>query len=178
MSLAFRVNLLFLFIIGVLYTGLVTGVSQLFFTNKANGSLIYSNNKLVGSEFVGQLFISDNYFHGRPSAINYDAKLSGATNLSSVSKVVLKEFEAKKDKREAIPEMITRSASGLDPHISYDAAISQISRVMLHRKKINDKKELLDLIESNVEKRDFEIFGQKRVNVLKLNIELDKMAGD
>jgi len=170
---------------GVVYPLLVTFVGQTVFAHQANGSIIVVNGKTVGSELIGQKFSTDSYFSGRPSATDYNPMPSGASNLSVTNKELqlrLKQNIANFDsinqlsQFQNVPsEMIYASGSGLDPHISPQAALLQVNRICKARHlPETSKKQLENLIEQSTEGRQLGFLGEKRVNVLKLNIELDK----
>lgn len=169
-------------ILGVFYTFLISGIAYTIFPNKAAGSLIIKGNKIIGSELIGQQFTSDKYFHGRPSAVDYNTMPSGASNLSAISQKLKESSIANKNafisknslnSSAAVPaEMIFSSASGIDPHISLDAAKLQVNRIASARNM--DKNKINEIINKVKEDRQFGILGEERVNVLLLNIELDK----
>ena len=176
-----RVILVFTIITGGLYPLFMTGIAQGFFPQKANGSMIIAGGVAVGSELIGQNFASDKYFHGRISASDYDALSSGGTNAGpsnenfiervrvDLKKIRLKNFLPSNSK---IPsDLVTSSASGLDPHISLDSALLQIKRVAAARKM--DDSTVNSIVRRYEEKRYFGIAGSSFVNVLKLNIALD-----
>ncbi|KJR41586.1 ATPase, K+ transporting, KdpC subunit [Candidatus Magnetoovum chiemensis] len=175
-------------ITGALYTSAVTLVGSVFFKNEVNGSLIYdSKGALIGSELIGQKFESERYFWSRPSAANYGTVPSGASNYGYLNPKLKDEvygryetFKKHKNdlKLEDIPsELLFTSASGLDPDISVEGAKFQVDRIMAARSLSYDKKPLINaLIEQLTQKRDLGIFGKERVNVLRLNVELDKLS--
>ena len=174
---AFVLNLFFTVLLGILYPGVLDFIGNLFFHNRASGSVILDD---TGSEFIGQIWNSEKYFWGRPSASNYDAMNSGGTNYSPIDTRTLgKITEAKKrfQNQSGIPEeLLLSSGSGLDPHILFNSAIFQMPRIVgACEGKINEE-ELRKLIIRNSEGKDFGILGQERVNVLKLNIALDKQC--
>jgi len=172
---------LMLVITGVLYPLFITGVAKAVFPLKAAGSLIEQDGKIVGSELIGQQFTKPEYFHPRPSNAGngYDSLTSGASNLSATSDKLKADISArfdilsKENPGKTVPvDLLTSSASGLDPHISIDAANFQVKRIAKTRK-LNEA-DVSKIIESNIEGRFLGIFGEPRVNVLKLNIALDK----
>jgi len=168
---------------GLVYPLVVTGLSQVLFPHQANGSLITAGGKVVGSELIGQKFSKPQYFHGRPSAAGdgYDAANSGATNLGPTNQALINRVrdDIKKFRDEnptykgPIPaDLLTSSASGLDPHISPASAFAQVNRVAKARGVSPDT--IRKAVELHVEGRQFGIFGEPRVNVLALNLALDK----
>lgn len=170
---------------GILYPLLVTGIAQVVFSHQAGGSLIKKNDQIIGSELVGQNFISAKYFWSRPSAIDYNPLPSGGSNLSLTSQDLQKKVLGRIEKHAAylpnkkhkIPaDLLFASASGLDPHISIDAALFQIGRVVQERQLNSDQEQTLcQLINDLAEDFDYKLFGQKRINVLKLNLALDQI---
>jgi K+-transporting ATPase ATPase C chain len=171
-------------LLGLIYPLTVTGVAQILFHNKANGSMIVKNGEIIGSRLIGQNFKNPAYFHGRPSAAGkdgYDATASSGSNLGPTNKALIddaKKLSEQVHKENGIPEnqpvpsdLITSSASGLDPDISIDAAYVQIPRIAKIRG-ISEAK-LKELVNSHITGRQFGILGEKRINVLMLNIALD-----
>lgn len=170
-------------ITGLIYPGIVTGLAQLVFPRQANGSLVSVNGRVVGSALIGQSFTQPRYFHSRPSAAGsgYDATASSGTNkgptdakladtliVQAVDSVVKNDGAVKG----RIPtDMVTSSASGLDPHISPANAYLQVARVA--RARNADSTAVRRLLDGHVEGRQFGFFGEPRVNVLLLNIALD-----
>lgn len=176
--------LIFTAVIGIGYPFAVWGISQAIFPHQANGSLILQDGKVTGSELIGQNFSSPKYFHGRLSAAGngYDAAASSGSNLGPTSKKLIDrvtsdaETLSTQNPGTAIPaDLVTTSASGLDPHISPAAAEFQIARVA--RERNMNTTELRRTVERFTEGRTFGLFGEPRVNVLKLNLELDRMSG-
>ncbi len=168
---------------GVVYPLAVTGLAQLFFPNQANGSLVDRNGKLAGSFLIGQNFDSPRYFHGRPSATDYNGMGSGGSNMAPTNRELLrliKERVAKIRQENQLPaaqpvpsDLVTASASGLDPHISPQGALLQVPRVARVRGLQADQ--VRQLVDKNIEKPFLGIFGTSRVNVLRLNIALDSL---
>ena len=168
--------------VGIIYPFVMTGLSELLFKEKARGSLIEREGKVVGSRLIGQPFKGPGYFHSRPSAAGsgYDATASGGTNLGPTSKQLLEEQVRERSKQlhtenpnVGIPiDLITSSGSGLDPHISPAAADFQIPRVARERRMSEDK--VKQLVQEHTEGRQFGVLGEPRVNVLELNLALDE----
>lgn len=167
---------------GLVYPLVVTGLSQAIFHHQANGSLIEQNGKVIGSELIGQKFTKPEYFHGRPSGAGdgYDAANSGATNLGPTNQALINRVrdDIKKFREEnptytgPIPaDLLTSSASGLDPHISPASAYAQVDRVAKARGVPVETIRLT--LDRHVEGRQFGLFGEPRVNVLALNLDLD-----
>jgi K+-transporting ATPase ATPase C chain len=167
---------------GLIYPGIVTTVAQLVFPRQARGSLVVQNGKTVGSSLIGQKFSEPWYFHPRPSAAGdgYDATASGGTNKGPTDRKLVDtliagavaQVESEGASRGKIPaDMVTSSASGLDPHISPANALIQVARVAAARGV--DSSQVRDLALHYVEGRQFGFLGEPRVNVLALNIALD-----
>jgi potassium-transporting ATPase KdpC subunit len=184
------IALKFLFVMtvltGIIYPVLMTGLAQISFPKKANGSLIIKDGKLIGSELIGQKFDSSNYFWSRPSSINYNPIPSGASNLGPTSDTLKKQTTERRrlfvmvnslvDTTNVPKEMIFASASGLDPHISPESALLQVDRISNVRHFDNELKGMLiKKINDLTEPPQFFILGEPRINVLMLNIELDKI---
>jgi K+-transporting ATPase ATPase C chain len=182
---AIVITLLLCIITGLVYPGVVTGLSQLLFPHQANGSLVLGNDgKPIGSELIGQQFAKDEYFHPRPSAAGaaYDDTLSGGTNLGPTSAKLADTLigpavdSAVKNegvtKGHVPSDMVTSSASGVDPHISPANAFAQVARVA--RARHADSAAVRALVNKHVEGRQFGFFGEARVNVLQLNLDLDR----
>lgn len=175
-----RLALIFIIMLGVIYPLAMNGICNLIFPDKAKGSLVYIKNELAGSSLIGQNFTGDKWFQGRPSAAGYDASKSGGTNLA----VSNPEFKKNLDKNiqdflsrnpgvkeEDIPtDIITASASGLDPEISVTSAKLQAERIAKANGSSVD--EINKIIDNNKEGKLLGVFGQERVNVLRLNLEL------
>ena len=191
---------IFLVVLLTLLTGLayplaMTGLAQVLFPKQANGSLIVRDGKVVGSTLIGQAFADDRYFHGRPSATNkpdpndatktvdapYNAANSMGSNLGPTSKTLIERVKGDVDKLKAenpaaaVPiDLVTTTASGLDPHISPEAARFQVPRVAKARNLPEDR--VLQLVNEHVEGRFAGLLGEPRVNVLELNLSLDRVA--
>jgi K+-transporting ATPase ATPase C chain len=170
---------------GIAYPLAVTGIAQGLFKHQANGSILEQDGKAVGSELIGQAFDRPEYFWGRPSAtgpVPYNAASSSGSNLGPTNPALLEAVAARAkqfqdvdpDNPAAVPvELVTSSASGLDPHISPAAARYQVRRVA-HARGWPEQR-LLDLIERHLEGRTLGMLGEARVNVLKLNLDLDRL---
>lgn len=180
---AFRLTIVsLLFFVGV-YTVAVYGIAKFAAPNHGDGQTISVNGKVVGYDLVGQSFTNDKYFNGRPSAVNYNAAGSGGSNKGPSNPDYLLQVQQRIDtflvhnptvKKENIPaELVTASGSGLDPDISPKAALLQISRISKNRN-ISEEK-LTTLVNRNIQKPWLGLFGPEKVNVLKLNIQLDNL---
>ena len=184
--IALKFLLVMIILTGIIYPLVMTGIAQVAFPSKSNGSLIIKDGKVIGSELIGQKFDSTIYFWSRPSAIGYNPGPSGASNYGPTSDTLRKLVNARKEyfaKNNSVSnltdvplEMIFASGSGLDPHISPAAAQFQIERIALARHFDNSQKQkLVETVKSLTENPQFLILGEERINVLKLNIELDKI---
>lgn len=167
-------------ILGVIYPLGITAIAQVAFPNKANGQLINRNGAVVGSRIIGQGFSSPGYFHSRPSAAGtgWDAANSGGSQLGPTNKKLIDAVKAnveaarKENPGAPVPiDLVTASASGVDPHISPAAAEFQVPRIARERG-VSDA-DLRQVIAANTEGRTFGFFGEPRVNVLELNLALD-----
>jgi potassium-transporting ATPase KdpC subunit len=182
-------------ITGVAYPFAMTGLAQLLFPYQAQGSLLESDGKVVGSALIGQQFTSDRYFHGRPSATvtpdpndatknvpaPYNAANSAGSNLGPASKDLAERIEGDMEKLKqenlSVPvpaDLVTTSGSGLDPHISPEAALFQAPRIAKARNLPQDR--VRQLVAQHTADRLAGVLGEPRVNVLELNLALDRMA--
>src|SRR5580700_2776002 len=181
---ALRINIFLTILLGVAYPLAVTGISQLVFPHQANGSLITKGDQVIGSELIGQNFARPEYFQPRPSAAGndgYDPTASGGSNYGPTSQKLVDRVKASIEKfRKDNPDytgplpadLVTASASGLDPHISPDSASAQAARVARARGVSTDQ--ITQLIAQITEGPDLGLLGEPRVNVLKLNLALDE----
>ena len=180
-----KIFLLMTLLTGIIYPLFITLIGQVIFPNQSNGSIIKKNGKVIGSELIGQNFSDSTYFQSRPSAINYNPNPSGASNFG-LSNSLLKEqvstrkIEFKKnnmlgDSVSVPSEMLFASGSGVDPHISVEAAKLQINRIIKSRNLDAEKTNLLyNLVDSLAEYPQFGVLGNQVVNVLSLNLKLDE----
>ena len=184
--ISIKIFLFFTVLTGVIYPLFVTGIAQVVFPAKANGSLIVKNNHVIGSELIGQQFDSAIYFSSRPSAVLYNPLPSGGSNYG-LTNVKLQNLVAERrfnfnafnqsDSLTEIPsEMLFASASGLDPHISPQAVSLQVDRIAKARNfNSEQKRKLAETVNELTEKPQYFIFGEARINVLLLNLETDKI---
>jgi len=179
-----RIKIFMIVLLGVVYPLVITGICQVIFPHQANGSLITVSGKVIGSEIIGQNFTRPEYFQPRPSAAGndgYDATSSGGSNYGPTNQKLIDRIKASVEKfRKENPEyqgpipadLVTTSASGLDPHLSPDSAQAQVPRVAKTRGVSLDQ--VRQLIAQFTEGPDLGLLGDPRVNVLKLNLELDR----
>jgi potassium-transporting ATPase KdpC subunit len=183
---AFRLLMFFTVLAGIIYPLIITGISRVFYQQKAEGSLVKSDGIVKGSRLIGQQSDSPAYFWSRPSATGYQSLPSGGSNLAWSDqrlKVLVEERRERFIKGNmlndtvSVPiEMLFASGSGLDPHISPRAAILQAERVARSRNFNDDQKqELGRIIIKMTEEPQFSLFGEERINVFLLNLELDKI---
>jgi potassium-transporting ATPase KdpC subunit len=170
-------------LLGIGYPLLVTGIATVAFPHKAGGSLILKDGQVIGSELLAQSFTSDRYFHPRPSAAGngYDATSSGGSNLAQSNAKLVQRMQGDIDKLgkenpgKPVPiDMVTTSGSGLDPDITPDAAYFQAARVAKARGLSEDQ--IKKLIQDHITGRQIHLLGEARVNVLSLNLDLDKVS--
>ncbi|MGG3508977.1 potassium-transporting ATPase subunit KdpC [Paenibacillus lautus] len=184
LGIAVRTSLVFIVLCGVLYPLVTTGAAQLLMPKQAGGSLVTnSGGKVVGSELIGQNFTEPQYFHGRVSSIEYNGAGSGSNNYAPSNPDLIERTKASieswKENNPDVPaskvpiDLVTNSGSGLDPHISPQAADIQIPRIS----KLTGiaEAELDQLVKEHTEGRDLGVFGEPRVNVLKLNLALAEL---
>ena len=175
-------------ITGIIYPLITYGIGQLFFNYQANGSIIYQNDKAIGSELIGQQFTSNKYFWSRPSATAnypYNGLGSGGSNLGPLNPQLIEGIkervhtlqQASPNNTSQIPvDLVTASGSGLDPEISIEAAYYQMPRIAQIRH--ISVSQLQELVDKNTHYPLFGFLGEARVNVLKLNLALDKLSGE
>jgi potassium-transporting ATPase KdpC subunit len=182
-------------ITGLAYPFAITGIAQVIFPYQAQGSLVERDGKVVGSALIGQEFTSDGYFHGRPSATTapdpndstktvpapYNAANSGGSNLGPTNKALIERVQGDIEKlkqenpsAQVPPDLVTTSGSGLDPHISPQAALFQVPRVAKARNLPENR--VRQLVAENTSGRFAALLGEPRVNVLELNMALDRVA--
>ncbi len=177
--------LLFTLLTGFLYPGLITAIGQAVFPHQANGSLIKNGDTVIGSELIGQGFAKPGYFHGRPSAAGkgYDALSSGGSNYGPTSKALIDRVKGDLKTARAdgltgpVPaDMLTASASGLDPDISPETALAQVTRVAKARALPEDR--VRSLVTTATVQPALGVLGEARVNVLALNRQLDRIGAN
>jgi potassium-transporting ATPase KdpC subunit len=184
--ISLKIFLYFTVLTGIIYPFLITGLVQLIFPKKANGSMIVKDNEIIGSKLIGQQFDSAIYFSSRPSATSYNPLPSGGSNYGLTNARLIKLVKERKhhflnyNKLDSLTiissEMLFASASGLDPHISPEAAYLQAERIAQNRNFNNEQKlKLLQSIKNQTEAPQFLCLGEERVNVLLLNLDIDKI---
>ncbi|MGH9328733.1 MAG: potassium-transporting ATPase subunit KdpC [Terriglobia bacterium] len=181
---AFKIMIALTILTGFIYPGVMTGLCQVFFHHQANGSMIRDGGRIIGSSLIGQNFSGPKYFHPRPSAAGangYDPLASGGSNLGPTSRALYRRVQAgvRRFRKEnpsyegSIPaDMVTASASGLDPDISPASAFAQARRIATARRV--GLRRLRRLIRHHIEGRQFGFLGEPRVNVLEINLALDR----
>ena len=186
LTTAIRSILVLWLITAIIYPLMILTIGQVAFSSQANGSLITQGDRVIGSTLIGQPFSSNKYFWSRPSSINYSTDktatptgVSGASNLAPSNNDLTKRIKSEIDRLKVakVPptnDLLYTSGSGLDPHISLAAARNQIDRVAAARR--IDRAKLETLINSSIDNRFLGIFGEPGVNVLKLNLGLDRSA--
>jgi K+-transporting ATPase ATPase C chain len=181
---AFAITIVLTVLLGIIYPIVITGVAQLIFPRQAAGSLIERDGRVIGSRLIGQPFSGRGYFHSRPSAAGngYDATASGGTNLGPTSQKLFDSVKSaayslrEENAQSLIPiDLVTSSASGLDPHITPAAAEFQLPRVAKERGL--SENELRRFVLEHTEGRQFGFLGEPRVNALSLNLALDELTG-
>ena len=187
---AFILLIAFTLLTGLAYPLAITGIGQALMPSQANASLVLRDGKVIGSALVGQSFTSDRYFHGRPSATSaadpadasktvdapYNAANSTGSNLGPSNKTLIEAVEARAIALGTGPQpadLVTASASGLDPHVSPAGAFAQVARVA--RTRNLPEARIRALVQSQTEHRDLGVLGELRVNVLALNLALDAL---
>lgn len=170
-------------IAGMLYTTASVSIAQLIFPKQANGSVIELNGKIIGSGLVGQNFVSEPYFHGRPSAVSYNVDGMAGSNLAISNPDLKKQIKERTAQfaqnnhitEQHVPnEMVTASGSGIDPDISPESAFLQVKRVAQQRHL--PEQQVRDLVQQQIRPAQFGVYGQARVNVLQLNLALDQLS--
>lgn len=171
-----KIYLIFTVLLGLVYPLTITTIAQITMPYWANGSLIKKDGKIIGSKLIGQKFDKPEYFHSRPSAVDYNAANSGASNYGPMNEILIAQVKDRKmNKTKITADMVTASASGLDPHISVENAALQLSRVAKVRNLPENT--IRELIKLNTDPDFIGIWGQEGVNVLKLNLALDNFSG-
>ena len=180
---AFLMTVATTLLLGVIYPLFVTAIAQVLFKDKANGQIRYRNGEAIGSRIIAQPFTSSKYFHPRPSGAGngYDAANSGGTNYASTNEKLIDRVRSdaatlrQENPSQPVPvDLITTSASGLDPEISPAAAEFQVPRIA--RERGISESELRALVQKHTTQRDLGLLGEPRVNVLELNLALDDLA--
>lgn len=186
MKIALKMALLTMVVTGILYPMAMTGIAAVAFPDASRGSLVTRDGTPVGSRLIAQQFESDRYFHSRPSAVAYDPTRSGASNLAPTSDKLIAQLRARRQElvhRERLEtqglvpvDAVTSSGSGLDPHMSPAAARLQVARVALARGL--EERVVTELVEAHIENRQLGVLGEPRVNVLELNLDLDRLSAE
>ena len=180
---ALLMTLVMTVLLGLIYPLVITGLAQVLFRDKANGQLVSRNGEVIASRIIAQPFTSPKYFHPRPSAAGngYDAANSGGTNYAPTNQKLIDRVRSdasslhQENPSELIPvDLLTTSASGLDPEISPAAAEFQIPRIA--RERALSESAVSDLVQQHTDQRDLGLFGEPRVNVLELNLALDALS--
>ncbi|MGB9072594.1 MAG: potassium-transporting ATPase subunit KdpC [Terriglobales bacterium] len=180
---AFLMTVATTILLGLVYPLVVTGLAQVLFRDKANGQIVYRQGQAVGSRLIGQPFTGPRYFHSRPSAAGngYDAANSGGSQFGPTNQKLIDRITADvatarlENPGRPVPiDLVTTSASGLDPHISPEAAEFQVARVA--RERGLPEEAVRDLVRKHAEGRDLGLLGEPRVNVLALNLALDEFV--
>ena len=168
---------------GVLYCSSSVLFAQFLFPKQANGSLIELNGKIVGSSLVGQNFVRADYFHARPSAVNYNVDAMSGSNMAVSNPDLQKKMQERKQafaqqnqiaEQQVPSDMLTASASGIDPDISPQAALLQVKRIAQQRHL--PEQQLEKLLQQHIQSAQFGVYGSSRVNVLELNLALDRLS--
>jgi K+-transporting ATPase ATPase C chain len=183
---AIMIFLSFSFLCGLVYPLMITAASQVLFPYRANGSLVMMDGRVAGSELIGQMFERSSYFHGRPSITvpAYNASASSGSNLGPTNAKLVEQVKERIEKvrqenglasshAPVPPDLVLASASGLDPHISPASAMLQVQRVARERRL--PESEVESLVSRHIERPLLQVWGQERVNVLKLNMALDRL---
>lgn len=176
-----RIMIFFTILCGVIYPLAMTGFAQVFFKDKANGSLLSKGGEFIGSELLSQKFEKPGYFWSRPSAVTYNPLPSGGTNLGPTSEALkvlamdrrLKLKESHPSSGEPPQHLVFSSASGLDPHLNMDSALYQVQRISASRSLNPD--DIINLIKKKLKSRQLGFLGEETVNVLELNLALDEI---
>ena len=192
LSISLRLLIVGVVIFCILYSGVIGIVGEALWNSQAEGSLLRQNGEVVGSELIGQEFAEPEYFHGRPSSIDYNAMKSGSQNLAPVEnsglenrvRLLLENMSDNYEQGSEIPAvLVTESGSALDPHITVQAAVFQVPRVARHVSEETSMTEgeaqeaLYSKVEELEKGKALGVYGLKRINVLKLNLEVENMMG-